>query len=374
MIPVISLFTLLLGAQISFPGEFVELPAWTETTVSVATSEALIIEAAGGPWGYFDSYTLNPRLEKDGATNPFLDIGQLGWGGTPRVYLPGPARLIFGSNMVSTNNGTNTNGGTYSSWFPAVVYGLNVRRVSLTNSPYQWVLLGSRSNGTSTSGTNVTNAFISVPSGKKLLAFAGAMSNFSLIPTNLVPTNGTFVEAAPIKILFWKSDRVTPNPIYGPADVQVSLDYWAVGVGSLAYSLVNADSVQPGDSSGGTDPQALAASTNFLQALASNLIVASNSHGFATKGDLALSVEEGRASGIASVLSNPNQWTLFTTNQIKNMAVGDLVLTRTNGSGFVLNYDIEQSEDLVSWVPYQGLAMSLTNLPTNKAFLRLKIK
>jgi len=200
------------------------------------------------------------------------------------------------------------------------------------------------------------------------------MSNYSVIPTNLVPTNGTFVEAPPIKFSLWKTDRVTPNPIYGPADVQVSLDYWAGGVGSLAYSLEDADAAQPGGSSGGTDPQALAANTNFLQALASNLIIASNSHGLATKGDLALSVEEGRASGIASVLSNPNQWTLFTTNQIKNMAVGDLVLTRTNGSGFVLNYDIEQSEDLVNWAPYQGFAMPLTNLPTNKAFLRLKIK
>ncbi|NDB96152.1 MAG: hypothetical protein EBZ78_08350 [Verrucomicrobia bacterium] len=361
------LLALVLGAQISFSGELVECPAWAETTLSVATNEALIIEVAGGPWGYFDSYGLNPRLEKDGYTTPFLDIGILGWG-TPRVYLPGPARLIFGSNMISTNSGTN------SSWFPAYVYGFYVRRVPLANSPYQWVLLGSRSNGISISDTNATNAFISIPAGKKLLAFAGAMSNYSVIPTNLVPTNGTFVEAPPIKFSLWKTDRVTPNPIYGPADVQVSLDYWAGGVGSLAYSLEDADAAQPGGSSGGTDPQALAANTNFLQALASNLIIASNSHGLATKGDLALSVEEGRASGIASVLSNPNQWTLFTTNQIKNMAVGDLVLTRTNGSGFVLNYDIEQSEDLVNWAPYQGFAMPLTNLPTNKAFLRLKIK
>jgi hypothetical protein len=56
------------------------------------------------------------------------------------------------------------------------------------------------------------------------------------------------------------------------------------------------------------------------------------------------------------------------------MAVGDLVLTRTNGSNLVLNYDIEQSEDLQTWTTYQGYALPLTNLPTNKAFVRIKAK
>ena len=56
------------------------------------------------------------------------------------------------------------------------------------------------------------------------------------------------------------------------------------------------------------------------------------------------------------------------------MAVGDLVLTRTNGSNLVLNYDIEQSEDLQTWTPYQALSLPLTGLPTDKAFVRIKPK
>jgi len=94
----------------------------------------------------------------------------------------------------------------------------------------------------------------------------------------------------------------------------------------------------------------------------------------ATKTELNSSLSQSRTDGINSVLSNPNLWTLYTTNQIKNMAIGDLVLTRTNNGQFVLTYDIEQSEDLANWTPYAGFAMPLTNLPTDKAFVRIKAK
>ena len=50
------------------------------------------------------------------------------------------------------------------------------------------------------------------------------------------------------------------------------------------------------------------------------------------------------------------------------------MLTRTNNGQFVLNYDIEQSNDLANWAPYQGFALPLTNLPTDKAFVRIKLK
>jgi len=106
----------------------------------------------------------------------------------------------------------------------------------------------------------------------------------------------------------------------------------------------------------------------------SNFITPSEITGLATKAELTASLAQSRTDGINSVLSNPNLWTLYTTSQIQGMAIGDLVLTRTNGGGFVLNYDIEQSEDLVNWTPYQGFAMPLTNLPTNKAFVRIKAK
>jgi BspA type Leucine rich repeat region (6 copies) len=94
----------------------------------------------------------------------------------------------------------------------------------------------------------------------------------------------------------------------------------------------------------------------------------------ATKAELTSSLAQSRTDGINSVLSNPNLWTLYTTSQIQNMAVGDLVLTRQVSGGFVLNYDIEQSTDLQTWTPYQALSLPLTGLPTDKAFVRIKAK
>ena len=79
-------------------------------------------------------------------------------------------------------------------------------------------------------------------------------------------------------------------------------------------------------------------------------------------------------AGQQSVISNPNTHNLYTTSQIQNMAVGDLVLTRQVSGGFVLNYDIEQSTDLQTWTPYQALSLPLTGLPTDKAFVRIKAK
>lgn len=132
---------------------------------------------------------------------------------------------------------------------------------------------------------------------------------------------------------------------------------------------------------------AVATNDVFVAAVANKILAASNNYGLvtqsgisntittlATKTELTNALAESRADGINSVISNPNLWTLYTTNQIHAMAIGDLVLTSTNNGQFVLNYDIEQSEDLVNWTPYQGFAMPLTNLPTNKAFVRIKAK
>ena len=131
----------------------------------------------------------------------------------------------------------------------------------------------------------------------------------------------------------------------------------------------------------------LATNTTFINNLAQAIISASNNYGLATQSaittatsnlatqsQITTAINEGKASGIASVTASPNTWSLFTASQIQNMAIGDLVLTRTNNGSFVLNYDIEQSEDLQNWTPYQGFAMALTNLPTNKAFVRIKAK
>ena len=126
----------------------------------------------------------------------------------------------------------------------------------------------------------------------------------------------------------------------------------------------------------------LAQNDAFITALANKIIARNGNYGLsikseletlATKSELTSSLTQSRTDGINSVLSNPNLWTLYTTSQIQNMAMGDLVLSRELNGGFVLNYDIEQSTDLQNWTPYQALSLPLTGLPTDKAFVRIKV-
>ena len=128
---------------------------------------------------------------------------------------------------------------------------------------------------------------------------------------------------------------------------------------------------------------ALANNEAFVTAVANKILAKSGNYGLsvkseletlATKTELTSSLAQSRTDGINSVLSNPNLWTLYTTSQIQNMAVGDLVLTKQVSGGFVLNYDIEQSADLQTWTTYAPLSLPLTGLPTDKAFVRIKAK
>jgi len=64
---------------------------------------------------------------------------------------------------------------------------------------------------------------------------------------------------------------------------------------------------------------------------------------------------------------------LYTASQMQTMAFGDLVLTKNANGSFTLNYDIEQSTDLQTWTPYEALSLPLTDLPADKAFVRIKM-
>jgi hypothetical protein len=132
---------------------------------------------------------------------------------------------------------------------------------------------------------------------------------------------------------------------------------------------------------------ALANNDAFVTAVANKIKATSGNFGLATQSGLSTAIEplatktqittainEGKASGIASVTASPNTWSLFTTSQIQNMAVGDLVLTKNVGGTFTLNYDIEQSADLQTWTTYAPLSLPLTGLPTDKAFVRIRAK
>jgi hypothetical protein len=118
----------------------------------------------------------------------------------------------------------------------------------------------------------------------------------------------------------------------------------------------------------------LANSEDFINKLAATIMAKTGHFGFATQGQLSNIMTDSLAQGVNSVLNSPNSYSLYTANQIHNMAVGDLVLTKQVNGQFVLNYDIEQSEDLKTWTPYQALYLPLTGLPTDKAFVRIKAK
>ena len=79
-------------------------------------------------------------------------------------------------------------------------------------------------------------------------------------------------------------------------------------------------------------------------------------------------------SALISHLQSHPPTGLYTASQMQAMAIGDLVLTRDVNGGFNLKYDIEQSTDLQSWFLYQSFNQPLTDLPPDKAFIRIKAK
>jgi hypothetical protein len=101
-----------------------------------------------------------------------------------------------------------------------------------------------------------------------------------------------------------------------------------------------------------------------------SVIANANSFGLYT----ATQYNDNFTAGRNDVINTPNSSGLYTTSQIQNMAVGDLVLTKNANGSFTLNYDIEQSADLQTWSIYAPLSLSLTNLPPDKAFVRIKAK
>ena len=56
------------------------------------------------------------------------------------------------------------------------------------------------------------------------------------------------------------------------------------------------------------------------------------------------------------------------------MTVGDLVLTREANGDFVLNYEIQQSDNAKDWTTYSAQAETITRLPVNKAFVHIRTR
>ena len=82
--------------------------------------------------------------------------------------------------------------------------------------------------------------------------------------------------------------------------------------------------------------------------------------------DLIDNQQEGREQ----VISNPNSYKLYTTNQILDMKMGGMMITRTSNN-LILNYKILKSENLNDWTTYSDQTLPITNAPQDKMFLRL---
>jgi hypothetical protein len=95
---------------------------------------------------------------------------------------------------------------------------------------------------------------------------------------------------------------------------------------------------------------------------------------FASKAELTTAINEGKTQGINAVTSDPSNWNVFTTDQIQEMAVGDLVLTREENGEFVLNYEIQQSDNAKDWTTYSAQAETISGLPVDKAFVRIRTR
>jgi hypothetical protein len=215
---------------------------------------------------------------------------------------------------------------------------------------------------------NITLPFthLTIPSGVKVIGTSAFKSYGFLAITSLNIPNS--VEAIGDRAFEWSS-RLSSLTV--PDKFITKLD--RIGM--------------PGEASTSGLINALANNDAFVAAVANKIKGTMGNYGIATQGllfnvtdtlatksELTTGLTESRTAGVNSVLSNPNLWTLYTANQIQNMALGDLVLNRQSGGGFVLNYDIEQSTDMQTWTPYQALSLPLTGLPADKAFVRIKAK
>lgn len=81
--------------------------------------------------------------------------------------------------------------------------------------------------------------------------------------------------------------------------------------------------------------------------------------------------DANRTSGQNEVLSYPNSYGLYTTNQIHNLGLGGIILNRGTNNELTLHYQILESTDLVNWSTNSFL-MPITNAPSDKMFLRVQ--
>ena len=316
----------------------------------------------------------------------------------------------FGDFQYSVTNGevriTSYNGSATSVTFPASINGMPVSELGFPQYVGGWgnYVLSDSSRALVTS-IIIPNSVKSI--GNTAFEWVENLTSVTIVDSSNPPTSGVIIQIGAFRSckkltnvnLGNNVSRIETQAFMEDESLTTLIIPESVNyIGSLAFfDCVNLTNVTMPDRFVGQVAQigiegqaatdylvnALANNDAFVTAVANKILAKNGNYGLsvkseletlATKTELTSSLAQSRTDGINSVLSNPNLWTLYTTSQIQDMAVGDLVLNRQVSGGFVLNYDIEQSTDLQTWTPYQALSLPLTGLPTDKAFVRIKAK
>jgi len=81
-----------------------------------------------------------------------------------------------------------------------------------------------------------------------------------------------------------------------------------------------------------------------------------------------------RVAGRNEVINSPNGFGLYTTNQLEDMAVGSILLSKMSNGSAAINLTFEKSSNLSTWETNSSHNIIFTNLPSDKVFLRFKAK
>jgi hypothetical protein len=195
----------------------------------------------------------------------------------------------------------------------------------------------------SNGGTGVTPTVLGVPSEVQ-----GGIINFSIFSN---------VGTSSLCFALVKEDQAVSAYCGLPLDILADLVARRIGLNPLTYGLAPKTYV---------DDVAGTAQARGVTSVTQN----PRTYSLYTQSEY----QTSQAAGVNSVLASPNAWSLYTAGQIQDMSIGNPLLTKNSSGKFVLNYEIEQSNDLKTWVPYRVKAEELTGLPTDKAFVRIKAK
>jgi hypothetical protein len=182
------------------------------------------------------------------------------------------------------------------------------------------------------------------------------------------------VMITPSKIYFLPGENVTINASANPGYLFKS---WSGDLISLSNTLnitmnsslaIEANIVQDNQDSDGDGL------TNYQESVMYNTNPnLKDSNGDGVEDGQAVSMGYSPNINFSALIAHPPTG-LYSASQIQNMAMGDLVLNKNINGNFTLNFDIEQSADLQNWSLYQALSVPLNGLPTDKAFVRVKLK